>query len=484
VPSSVTAGARVALEFSPDAAMLERAIAALDESDEQGGAVAPDARRAALERYAGLPAPGARPGKSWRYDYASLDFAGLTWSSARQPIAALQGLAQAQRPGLAQAQRPGLTQAQRPGLSQAQRVDDDASADNLWTANAGGLIHIGATVLEPRETPQLDPRVTVLPLADALRTHADVIAGILHATVGFQSDRYAALTTAFQNCGAFVFVPSGVQLDEPIVLVFASAPDPTAVFPQVVVVLGEGARATVLERHIGEAESFVCATVEAHVGARAQLDYVVVQQAPESSRVIATRVARCDPQATMRWHLAELGAGLARTSLETRLEGEGSDARIDALFFNTGMQHVDLSTAVRHETGHTTSGTIVRSAANDRGQGRYLGNIIILPHAHGSDASLRDDALLLSKRAHIDSIPALEIAANDVKAFHGATVGSIDDEQLFYAQSRGIGRGEAERMIALGFFEPAITHFPSEALRNEVRSALDAKLDDATERHA
>ncbi len=84
--------------------------------------------------------------------------------------------------------------------------------------------------------------------------------------------------------------------------------------------------------------------------------------------------------------------------------------------------------------------------------------------------------------AHIDSIPALEIAANDVRAFHGATVGSIDEEQLFYAQSRGIARGEAERMIALGFFEPAVTRFPGEALRNEIRTALDGKLDEATER--
>ena len=109
------------------------------------------------------------------------------------------------------------------------------------------------------------------------------------------------------------------------------------------------------------------------------------------------------------------------------------------------------------------------------------GNIVIRPKAHGSDASLRDDALLLSKRAHIDSIPALEIAANDVKAFHGATVGSLDEEALFYAGSRGIARSQALRLITLGFFEPVVARFPSEALRDEVRTALDRKIDDATE---
>jgi Fe-S cluster assembly protein SufD len=131
--------------------------------------------------------------------------------------------------------------------------------------------------------------------------------------------------------------------------------------------------------------------------------------------------------------------------------------------------------------GQTTSNTVVRSAATDHGQGRFFGNIAIRKEAHGSDASLRDDALLLSKFAHIDSVPALEIAANDVKAFHGATVGSVDDEQLFYARSRGIGRADALRMIALGFFEPVVSRFPGERLRDEIRTALDSKIDAATE---
>jgi len=127
------------------------------------------------------------------------------------------------------------------------------------------------------------------------------------------------------------------------------------------------------------------------------------------------------------------------------------------------------------------SDTAVRSAANDRGQGRYVGDIVIRPRAHGSDASLRDDALLLSAHAHIDTVPALEIAANDVKAFHGATVGSLDEDALFYVLSRGIPKNEALRMITLGFFEPVITRFPGEALRDEIRTALDAKIDEATE---
>ncbi|HEY4440843.1 MAG TPA: SufD family Fe-S cluster assembly protein, partial [Candidatus Elarobacter sp.] len=197
--------------------------------------------------------------------------------------------------------------------------------------------------------------------------------------------------------------------------------------------------------------------------------------------VFFSRGARVERDAAVRWHLAELGATLARSVIGADLGEPGARSETSALFFNTGMQHVDLVSGVDHAVGPTTSETVVRSAAADRGQGRYVGNIVIRARAHGSDASLRDDALLLSRRAHIDSVPALEIAANDVRAFHGATVGSLDEDALFYVSSRGIPRVEAMRLIALGFFEPAIARFPGEALRDEIRTALDQKIDDATE---
>ena len=114
-------------------------------------------------------------------------------------------------------------------------------------------------------------------------------------------------------------------------------------------------------------------------------------------------------------------------------------------------------------------------APDINGQARFLGNIRIAPHAQGSDARLRDDALLLSPTAHVDSVPALEIGANDVKAYHGATVGAMDAEQIFYMESRGIAPNAAERMIALGFFEPAVDRFPAQ-LREEIRTALELKL--------
>ncbi|BDE05737.1 Fe-S cluster assembly protein SufD [Vulcanimicrobium alpinum] len=470
MPNTAAAETLAAIPFAPTRPTLDAAIDALDAlGSAGGGAVDAQARRDAFARYEELPVPGMRPGRGWKHDYAKLAFDDLTWASGRReqtisPLAAL-------------AVRGAERAVARDDASLEIVVDRPA----LETANAGGLVHLGAVYLDaPVDAP--DSRVVVLPLADARASHGELLAAVLHRIVDPRGDRFAALAAAFQNCGAFVYVPDGVVLDAPIQLVFAnSEARDEAIFPHIVVVLGRGARATVIERHLGDGAPFVCGIVEAQVGERAQLDYVTVQQLDEQARIAFTRSARCERDGAIRWHLAELGATLARTVLGAQLDAEGANADTSALFFNTRLQHVDLQTSTIHAVGNTTSDTVVRSAATDRGQGRYIGNIVIRPKAHGSDASLRDDALLLSKRAHIDSIPALEIAANDVKAFHGATVGSLDEDALFYTSSRGIARPEALRMITLGFFEPVIGRFPSEALRDEVRSALDGKIDDATE---
>ncbi len=453
-----------AIAFAPDSATLVDVLDFLGESD---GATLDEAkrdealRREALARFVELPAPGARPNRGWKYDYAKLPYEDLVWTSGRVELPAM----------------PARPVAAHRSSNESGDVDRPA----LATENAGGLYHLGATFVDAPGN--VDPRVTLLPLdATTLRDLAAQLGPVMHHVVDWRADKFAALATAFRNCGAFVYVPAGAQIDLPIQLIFANtgARD-EAVFPHVVVVLGKGARATVIERHVGEGDPFVCGIAEAHLGEGAELDYVVVQQAGEAARVMFSRNARCERDAQVRWHLAELGGALARTVIGARLEAPGGRAEASALFFNTGTQHVDLTSGADHVVGPTFSDTVVRSAATGRGQGRYVGNIVIRPKAHGSDASLRDDALLLSKRAHIDSIPALEIAANDVKAFHGATVGSLDEDALFYAGSRGIARAEALRLITLGFFEPVISRFPGESLRDEIRTALDLKIDDATE---
>ncbi len=288
--------------------------------------------------------------------------------------------------------------------------------------------------------------------------------------------KFAHLTRAFAQLGAFVYVPAECSVDVPIAITYRTASG-EAIFPYTIVLLEHGARATIVERLEAGEGSFVAGIAEAVLGESAQLSYAAVQDAPADARVLFTRVAQPGRDATASWTTAELGAALSVSDLVVTVDHPGVDAQIASLFFPTASQHVDLITTVDHRVGDSTSQTLVKSAANGAGQGRYLGNIRIAKNAQRTEANLRDDAFLLSKRAHIDSVPALEIAANDVKAYHGATIGALDDEQIFYMTSRGIERSAAERMIALGFFEPVIDRFPTESLREELRNALQRKVE-------
>jgi Fe-S cluster assembly protein SufD len=220
----------------------------------------------------------------------------------------------------------------------------------------------------------------------------------------------------------------------------------------------------------------VCGSSEIVTAENAHVTYAAEQTLPHDARIFMTRAAKPGKDATVIWSVADIGAQLAVGAIDVIVENPGIDAQINSLFFPRDDQHVDLISTVEHNVGDSQSQTLIKSAATGRGQARYLGNIRIAPHAQATESALRDDALLLSKRAHIDSVPALEIAANDVKAYHGATVGALDEEQIFYMTSRGIAREDAEKMIALGFFEPVVERFPTEALRVRLREALQSKV--------
>jgi Fe-S cluster assembly protein SufD len=396
------------------------------------------ARRTALAAYEALPFPTASYGRYWKHDLHKIDLTHVVTGAA-----------------------PAT------GFSAPEIYAGDARSAQIAFVDGSASIEC-SDALRARG-------VIVTDLATARRDHAALLDASLGTTVNTADDKYAALALAFQNVGAFVHVPAGVAVDHPIVIRYAAVANDA--FPYTVISVGENARVTVIEQLVtGDAPRFICGIAEIVAGTRAQVDYAMVQSANIQSKTIVARGATIGSDAVVRIGLAELGAALTVDTLKALEHAAGGHTEVAGLFFATGDQHVDLSTQIDHAVGSTTSNTIIKSAASDSGQARYLGNIRIRKSAHGSDSSLRDDVLLLSEKAHVDSIPALEIAANDVKAFHGATVGAIDADQLFYLMSRGIPRVEAERLIALGFFEPAIAKFPTETLRTHLREALEAKV--------
>ncbi|HTX03988.1 MAG TPA: Fe-S cluster assembly protein SufD [Candidatus Acidoferrales bacterium] len=317
--------------------------------------------------------------------------------------------------------------------------------------------------------------VVAADLASAAPEHTAVINATQGNAVDWRSGRFTALNAARRENGIFIFLPKGVVVEEPIVI--RQRLEGPAAFPYVLVAASEGSRATILTRYEPASNlELVSEIVEIVALEHASVTYACVQDLPMNVRTFWSRRGNIGRDAELNWALAELGAELSVGDVRSTTLEAGAHTTIAGLFFPNKRQHVDLQSEADHPAGQTQSETIFKSAAIDGGQARFVGNIRIRPSAHGVDATLRDDALLLSKDAHIDSIPALEIGANDVKAYHGATIGAIDDEELFYAMSRGISRHEAERMIALGFFEPALVRFPTERLRDELRASLAGKI--------
>jgi Fe-S cluster assembly protein SufD len=444
------------IDFRPTSAVLDAVLDELAEIGANGGGIVDAAtRRRALERYLrftrgpGTRGPGTRAPKL-RHDYRALAFEDLVWSSSRARVAA---------------------------LPRAHPRGEDTDAPALAIENAGGIVHVGSTYLQAAAA-HVDTRIMLAALADAHRADPARIAAV-HGRIAPADDPFVALSTAFQNCGAYVEVPAGIALDAPLQLLFLTKPgEASAVFPHVVVRVGAGARATILERHVGSQEAFVCGVVEIELAEGASCDYVAVQRADDGARVMVRRAAYAAEHARIGWHTADLGGALVRTRIDADLAGTGASAEVNAFFFARGFDHADLGIAIDHAAEATTSRTIVRSAATDRAYGNVTGAVRIEAEAHRARAILRGDALVLSRDAHVDATPALEIAAHDVSAYHAATIGSLDEDALFYVQTRGIPRGIAQRMMALAFFEPAIAGFPSDAVRDELRTALDVVIDE------
>jgi Fe-S cluster assembly protein SufD len=451
------------LSFAPTSRVLEFAIEELAELGAAGGGAVPAAeRRAALEIYARFgPERRAYP-PGWRHDYAALGYDDLHWSSGRARVPALP------------VHRPAVPA----------RPDERSDAPALAVENAGGLVHLASTYLQP-QTSRADPRLTLLALADAQRTLGARVAATHRRLVDVRTDRFVALSTAFQNCGAYVEVPSDVALDAPVQLVWTTRSGVAgAIFPHTVVRIGARARATIVERHVGEGESFVAGTVEIDLAPGAQLDYVVIQNGDDGARMLGSRVARCAAGARIGWHVAHLGGALVRDAIDARLDGAGARADIDALFFARGFANVDLAIACAHRAPRTASHAVVRDAALDRGRGRYFGSITVDADAAGTHATMRDDALILSRNAYLEAVPNLEIDCSEVAVAQSASVGTLDRDALFYVQTRGIARGRAERMMALAFFEAAVARFPTDSIRDEERTLLDARLDEIPETFA
>ena len=295
-------------------------------------------------------------------------------------------------------------------------------------------------------------------------------------------EKFAAHNAAVWEHGLLVHVPKGVVLDKPLYVRVANPAHGGSRFWRLLVVAEEGARFSVIEELAGapdETAGYSNAVSEIFVEQAAKVEYVSIQNLARETWHFASHRARVGRDAELDWVAGGFGSKKGKVRIENDLAGRGATSRVTGAYFADGRQHLDYDTFQSHQAPDTTSDFAFKGALRGRARAVWRGMIKVEKAAQKTNAYQENRNLLLSPRAHADSIPGLEIEANDVRCTHGATIGQVDREQLFYLMARGLSRGEAERLIVRGFFADVLDRIELEPVREALGAALEARIPQA-----
>ncbi|MGA7668921.1 MAG: Fe-S cluster assembly protein SufB [Nitrolancea sp.] len=325
-----------------------------------------------------------------------------------------------------------------------------------------------------------DQGVIFSDLATAIDQHPDLVKKyFMTDCVPSNDNKFAALNGAFWSGGTFVFVPKNVKAEVPLrTHIYARTPG-SAIFPHTLIVVEEGASAVVVD-------SWSCPTtdepiiasgvVEIFAGETSQVRYVQFQNWGRNVWNFTTQRAMIEQDAQVNSLNVALGSRLSKSLISDNLIGAGGLAEMLGLYFADENQHIDHQTRQMHVSPYATSDLLFKGALKDRARTVYSGLIKVFPNAQRTDAYQANRNLVLSRTARADTIPNLEIGANDVRCTHGATVGQVEEEYIFYLMSRGINRTEAVKLIVDGFFDEVIERVPVPEVQEEVRAAIARKI--------
>jgi Fe-S cluster assembly protein SufD len=408
-------------------------------------------RRRAARRAAELPLPD-RGDELWRRtDFGSLALETLDPFAPGAPVRSLDEVPAILDPSRDGAPRHSGVFAQRNNAAGLVAADDELLARGVIVASLEGALRQHGALLEPR----------------------------LFALIEAGQDKFTALHQALHSGGAFVWVPDGAELEQPIRLTHWLDGAGMATHPATVVVLGKGARATVIEQlasATAEGLAFYNGTSEVFVGEGAKLVYATLQDWGRNVFHYSNRRARIERGGELQWIQTLLGGRMVKDNSYFDLAGPGAQAFVHGFMFGDHRQHFHLHTLQRHLVDHTTSDLLIKGCLKDRARSVYQGLIQVSEGAQRTDAYQANRNLLLSDQARADSIPGLEILANDVRCTHGATIGHVDDEQMYYLMARGLPRRDAQRLIVEGFFAPVLDRIPLESVREQLRQVIQQKI--------
>ncbi len=317
-------------------------------------------------------------------------------------------------------------------------------------------------------------------LQTAEKHHADKLANIVGQIVKPDEGRFAAMAAAMENYGVFIYIPRGVHVETPLHSVIWGPGARLAYFSHIMVWLEPDSSLTYIHEAASPngqaAQSLHSGIVEIHISDNARLQFVELQSWGDNVWNFSHERARVGRDANLEWIFGALGSNLTKNFSEIDLVGEGAMGKMSGFYFTDGKQHLDHDTQQNHLAPHTTSDLLFKGALKDSSRSVWQGMIYVAPGAQKTDGYQANRNLVLSPKARADSIPGLEILADDVRCTHGATVGKIDPDSMFYLLSRGIPYAEAEHLIVEGFFDPIMQRIPLDGVRKRFQQAIVNKM--------
>ncbi|RJP32635.1 MAG: Fe-S cluster assembly protein SufD [Candidatus Omnitrophota bacterium] len=326
----------------------------------------------------------------------------------------------------------------------------------------------------------LQDGIRVESLAQAIACDANALEPYLSRLGSYEEHPFAALNTALFRDGAYVHIKKGVVARTPIHLLFISTSPKQAVvsYPRTLVVAGAESQATIIESYAGvEGEVyFTNAVTEIAVGENAVIEHYKLQRESAQAFHIANMLFYLDRSSNFASHSISLGGSLVRNNVNAALNDEGIECTLNGLVMAAGKQHIDNHTYIDHARPHCASHELYKNIVDDHATGVFKGKILVRRDSQKTDAKQTNMTLLLSDEASIDSMPQLEIYADDVKCTHGATTGRLDENALFYLRTRGIGKPAAKNLLTYAFANEIINRIRIDAVREQLEQILRERL--------
>lgn len=352
---------------------------------------------------------------------------------------------------------------------------------NMVPASDAARIVINHSGVEISSSDKLAEQGVILSsVSQAAVDYPELVEKVLGKIVSPDDGHFSAAAGAFSRDGIFIYVPKGVQVEEPVFGISVAPGQGTAYFFQTLVYLEESASLVYLQETVSDQSdtqpSLASENIEIHVGQNARLKITEIQNYGENLWSFGHKKAIVERDGNLEWDLGSLGSALCKHFVALDLVGEGAEGRVYGMFFAEKEQHLTYNTLQRHLAPRTTSDLLFKGALNGKSRSVWRGMIYVAPGAQFIDGYQANRNLLLDPEARSDSIPGLEILNNDVRCTHGSTVGKLDAEQLFYLLSRGIARKEAEQLMIEGFYGDIISRFSIPEVGEEVWKIIKNRL--------